>query len=72
MYEDSQFWMVWNPAGNVPRVQHASFDKASLEAERLARANKGQRFYVLEAVSYCLTNDVSHVRLGKVDEEMPF
>ncbi len=45
-----KFWMVWNDNGGMPRHKHDSLKSAGLEAERLAMANMGQRFFVLEAL----------------------
>jgi hypothetical protein len=53
-----RFWMIWSPAGRAPMVQHDSPNKARAEAERLARANPGQQFYVLEAQGVCQLQDV--------------
>ena len=44
------FYMVWNPSGAQPRHQHASLELAEKEAERLAKSNPGEYFYVLQAV----------------------
>lgn len=60
---DEQFWMVWNPEGNAPTMPHDSEAGAIREAERLARAHMGQRFYVLHGDSYVERNDLQHVNL---------
>lgn len=44
-----KFWMITGD-GNQPRVRHTNKKLATNEAERLARANPGTKFYVLEAV----------------------
>lgn len=41
------FWLVWNPSGRSPVYEHPSYESARHEAERLARGNAGNRFYVL-------------------------
>lgn len=42
------FWLVWRRAnGRTPVREHASYREARIEAERLARANPGEAFYVL-------------------------
>lgn len=46
----TKFWMVWNPQGHAPTYQHPSMTSAANEAERLARANPGQTFHVLELI----------------------
>ncbi len=65
-----QFWMVWNPLGRPPTAKHRSEQSACAEAKRLALANKGQHFYVLQATDCFVTNDVQHIRLYEPD--MPF
>jgi hypothetical protein len=44
-----KFWMITGD-GNQPKVRHPSRAIAVKEAERLAKANPGIKFYVLEAV----------------------
>lgn len=66
-----QFWLVWcpgGPNGGQPTVRHRSRDDARREAERLARLNSGQQFYVLLAVEMCERNDV----IWQALDEMPF
>lgn len=52
------FWMVWNPDGRQPRFRHDNQQLAVAEAERLARANPGQEFYVLEPTHRVVSNDI--------------
>jgi len=45
-----KFWIVWCPTGaKSPSFRHATYRDAAVEAERLARANAGQTFFVLGA-----------------------
>jgi len=44
-----KFWMITGE-GNLPRVRHETEEQAQREADRLARANPGKKFYVLEAI----------------------
>jgi hypothetical protein len=46
-----QFWMVWceRGGGNAPTKKHFSRTDAISEAERLARNNPGQRFWILKS-----------------------
>ena len=53
-----KFWLVWREQGGAPKFKHHSHEAACCEAERLARANPGQRFYVMERVSSCIKADV--------------
>lgn len=54
----NKFWMVLNPSNRQPVVQHETKGAAEHEAERLARANPGQEFVVLEAMCVCKSQDV--------------
>ncbi len=55
-----KFWMITGD-GNSPKVRHASRQDAVREAERLAKANPGTQFFVLEAVEM-LTQPTGFVR----------
>jgi hypothetical protein len=68
--DDLIFWMVWNPAGRNPTEQHLSQSLATAEAERLARINPGEKFYVLRATHLRQVNDMRRVDL--VDYPIPF
>ena len=67
---DKQFWLVWNPQGHSPTVKHPMIYQAKAEAERLARDNPGQKFYVLSAVGMCEYQAVTWQRLD--GEDIPF
>jgi len=45
------FYMVWAPTGGTPVVQHATYEIAVGEAERLARLRPGQEFIVLKSMA---------------------
>lgn len=45
------FWVIWNPSGRNPRYRHEAIEGANTEANRLALANPGEEFYVLQATS---------------------
>lgn len=69
-----KFWMV---RGNgMPMVEHANEETAIREAERLARLNHDQHFYVLEAVRCVVKSDVRHIDLTEwhagQTQEIPF
>lgn len=53
------FWLVWNVSGGAPTHQHGSFESAEKEAKRLARANKGSHFVVLETVASYVSDDIA-------------
>lgn len=49
-----KYWMVHNPNNSKPTMRHDTVKAAFDEAERLAAANPGQTFYVLESTySFC-------------------
>lgn len=58
-----KFWMVWCPTRNPPKFRHDEEFAASIEAERLARENPEQEFFVLEATSRVIVGAVQHERL---------
>lgn len=50
--ERSGFFLVWTPSNErTPTYRHPSSDAAEKEADRLAKLNPGQDFYVLAAIS---------------------
>jgi len=60
------FWIVWNPRGaSMPRVRHATEALAVAEAERLARENAGQQFFVLQANHMRSVDGMTRVTLGR-------
>lgn len=61
---DSPFWMVWNPNGHAPTYAHHTKAAAVAEAERLARGNRGQTFFVLQALSKSVSIDIKTTTLG--------
>jgi hypothetical protein len=72
MATNDPFWMVWSERGHAPTYKHDSNRSATSEAERLARTNPGERFYVLRAMRYVERHDVIRVELNIGDEEIPF
>ena len=55
--------------GTLPRVRHLELNTAEREAERLARANPGIRFIVLEAKCSVMKPDV---QWETAEAELPF
>jgi len=49
MTQTRKFWMITGD-GNSPKVRHTTRRDAVREAERLAKANPGVEFFVLESV----------------------
>lgn len=64
--EESAFWIVWNPEGGNPKHRHDARGQALREAERLARANPGQQFYVMRADEMFAVNDMRRVLFTEV------
>lgn len=60
MTQTRKFWMITGD-GNSPKVRHFNRQEAVREAERLAKANPGTEFFVLEAVEM-LTQPTGFVR----------
>lgn len=50
------FWLVWRRGGRTPVYEHDSYIGARAEAERLAKANPGDRFYVLSPCARGMQN----------------
>lgn len=50
------FWMVYGYGKSVPAARHMNEASARAEAERLARANVGTRFYVLKTSGVAVTS----------------
>lgn len=68
--EASPFWFVWNEQGHAPTHKHVTVESAKAEAERLARANPGERFTVLAALGTCEFDAVKWTQINH--DEVPF
>ena len=67
------FWLVWNPQREAPTRQHHTKRSAEIEAERLARLNRGQRFVVLQSVNERVVDDVQVIaHVAQDDDGAPF
>lgn len=66
--ENIEFFIVWNPAGDNPAMRHGTREKAQVEADRLARMNPGEEFYVLKAETMVEASAIRRTRFG----ECPF
>lgn len=71
MQHRKPFWLVWNPQGYNPQHKHNSEDGATREAERLARANPGQTFIVMESVGALVVDNIQRTDL-RPGSELPF
>lgn len=68
---DEMFWVVMNPEDNAPKFMHRSESSATTEAERLARKNPGQVFYVMESICGRVVDDMQRIQLRQIDD-IPF
>lgn len=76
------FWMVYGLDQHTPRVMHESCATAVAECKRLARANPGIVFVVLESVGAVVKQDLQTITFGRrgsdaldiepTDGEIPF
>lgn len=62
-------YFVWSPSGHIPTFQHDTAASARTEAERLARNNPGQEFFVLTKVARAKKVDVEWVEFVRPSEE---
>ncbi len=68
--DNETFWMVWSPQGQAPTRKHLTRASAVTEAERLARLNAGNEFYVLQAIEGRRVDGMQRVHLQ--GPEVPF
>lgn len=69
------FWLVWCLNGNTPTRMHDSLDSACREAERLARANNGNTFVVMQSYGAAVVNPVTKIDLRPEEgprDDIPF
>lgn len=67
-----QFWMVWCEDGGSPRVKHCNKQLAVAEAERLAKLNPGQVFFVLKATAGARAKEPDIERVKFEFDPIPF
>lgn len=75
MHDDNEaieFWMVWREGTPTTRYRHGSKRAALDEAERLARTNVGDRFYVLKATAAVVCDEQPVRRLTMISDPIPF
>ena len=51
------FWLVWNPAHELPTMQHLREEEAKNEAKRLALQHPTESFFVLCAIGRARVDD---------------
>ena len=65
-----KFWMVYGGYQSNPTKKHETELEARNEAERLARKQPGQQFYILEVIAICQTKDLEWIELPH--DDIPF
>lgn len=74
--KQQQFWMIWCPARNPPSFMHDTEAAAETEAERLARLNPGDLFFILEAVQMYQVDSLKRSSLRpekpEASDDLPF
>lgn len=63
---EHDFYVVWNPQGRTPTYKHSTEELARTEAERLARNNPGQQFYVMAPLGLARRVDVEYKQLNQL------
>ncbi|WP_151721023.1 hypothetical protein [Acinetobacter ursingii] len=66
------FYLVWNEQGSSPTFKHQSYESAEIEAERLAKQNKGEKFHILESFCTLEVPDPVVKTVHSFQEDMPF
>lgn len=66
------FWMVWRHNGNTPTYQHQDKASAVLEAQRLAKNNPGETFFVLKTTAAFVADLQPVKELKIVKDDIPF
>ncbi len=70
-----KFWLVWTPGlgAQNPKYRHDTYLSAQVEAERLAKFNTGQEFYVAEIVGKAKIERVLYLELRECKPvDVPF
>ncbi len=69
---EKKFYLVWNPAGRNPQYRHVTHAAAAKESVRLANANPGETFYVVEALQSACNRGLSISIMVDDEPEIPF
>lgn len=72
MQEAFKFWMVWREGSPTTNHRHLSRADADAEAERLAKINPGECFYVLKTVGAVAADHPPVRRLKLTQDDVPF
>ncbi|MBX8800453.1 DUF2188 domain-containing protein [Ochrobactrum sp. MR28] len=69
--EAFKFWMVWREGSSSPVYRHTTKAAAVKEAERLAKLNPDQIFYVFKTIAAVRANSsISRIKL--IADDIPF
>lgn len=67
------FFLVWSPSGPTPPTfRHQSRQSAVIEAKRMARLHRGQKFFVLATTDSRLVDDMVRTTFTVDADEPPF
>ena len=72
MTDTTKFFFVWNPSGHAPSFRHPDMQSARTEADRMARLNPNQQFWVLEAKGFCRIANPDSWTKATAPDGMPF
>lgn len=70
--ERFKFWLVWREGGGTPTHPHFTKAEAEREAERLAKANTGQVFFVLKATGGVVAPEPEVRQIKLTTDPIPF
>ncbi|RQM48671.1 hypothetical protein [Paraburkholderia tropica] len=73
LIDPKPFFLVWSPTGQKPPTfKHPSRQGAVMEAERLAREHRGQKFFVLATTDSRIVDDMVRSTFALETDEPPF
>ena len=72
MSRKDTFYIIWNPEGMNPRVRHDCWGSAAEEAQRLALANPGKDFFVMQALRRVSTPKPIEIEDFDTELDVPF
>lgn len=70
--EKIQFWMVWREGSPTTRFRHPAKSLAVKEANRLAKQNPGECFYVLKATAGVVATAPEIATVRFIEDPIPF
>lgn len=70
MTTSKPFWMISGTGCGSPTVRHESYERAEIEAKRLARSNPGVEFVILKSEKSFQKNEFDTVDYAGADERV--